>query len=440
MLLDELPEELLLQSLALLDYSSLASLSSTNRFFHYLTQDHTLWRAVYERTFSPSRRTPSTNEWRASCAARIENLRGFLVRGSNNYHAASARTIFTEMGPENGALLVHLLERSDYTMDSLLVQCQGFAVSNARRLLPRLPAPAALTKLVAMLRERLQEDPRSQTFLLRMLLARHTGHIMSVDAVETFLRCSHLVVYKSIDHPLWFFPPRIKRVVSQRDRRSLRSNRTYGQSATSQEIEAEEGEEIGPVINWGVVETISSMIKLYRDHLSDAIPGFSKSRDDYEYEVPMCSSMFDADLSGNWRGLYGYLDFREFDALDATRAFSPDFFDGIQSLKISSEHAFASSDHPLEHNEEDGTPEVLPESPYSDIASDTESRQSELGAKQSEMNIQRQRFIAEGSSIHGEFHVHGSTMRKHNLYPLNIGECSPARNPQYGARLQGRSI
>lgn len=350
-------------------------------------------------------------------ADRIKSLHEFIICGTNDYHAASALTIFTEMGPENKVLLTRLLAQSKLSVSSLLVQCQGYVMSNISRLIPCLRSSSqAVSQFCEKHRDRLQSDPRSQVYLLRMLLARFNDCAMSVDALDAFLKGSHLITYQSLEHPLWFLRPGSSLVERQHFRRGLRCH-TGRQLSASVFDEVKPG---GPIVDWGVVETIHSLIKLYRDRMGEAIPGFIKSTHDYETEVPMCSSMFDADLSGNWFGLYGYLDFRELDRLNATREFSPDFFDGIQYLRIGEEHAYNYTNHPLEHGghmEARATARVANGSSNDnddneDSADDADTIIDAEHGSDSTGDARKLRFIADGSSVHGEFHIHGSTIRE----------------------------
>lgn len=372
--IQDLPGELIIAVFSLLDYRSLAAVQQTSKFLRHYASDEHVWKRTHQLTFSPGREVLCKTHAR-DCAERIEALREFIVRGTNDYAANRVRTMFTEMSPVNAQLVAGLLERSNHSLTDILFQGQGYALSSRKRICPRYISKSTVNAILHRHQDRIQTDPRSQVYLVRMLLARHTGYKASAENPEIFLLSAHLIVYDSIANPLFHFPPLLQEHTNEPRRYHLRSDRE--DHASKLDI----ADHPGPVINWGVVETIYSLVKLYRDRMSEAIPHFLPARDDYESDIPMSKCMFDADLSGNWRGLYGYLDFRELEALSADRAFSPDYFDGIQSLRI---------------NEEE----------ISDASSDD-----------SLAGTERHEFTADGHSMHGEFHIHGSTYSVPGLEP-----------------------
>ncbi|CCG84046.1 protein of unknown function [Taphrina deformans PYCC 5710] len=404
---EDLPTELLLEILSILDHKSLTALAQTSKHFLAYASDDLIWRDLHGRTFSHSRDSVTDEKWMEDYASRIGTLREFIVRGTNDYQARIMRSFFSDMAIENGTILAATIEESDISLKDLLVEAQGYALANVQRLLPGTSI-SSISGFLGRNRERLQSDPRSEVHLIRMLLSRHTGFEMGVANVELFLKCAHLIIYNSVDHPLYFFPPAVHDASDQQQRYNLR--KTEHNSQTAEQLQ-------GPVINWGVVETIHSLIKLYRDRMGEAIPRFVKSEDDYEAEVPIVPAMFDADLSGNWKGLYGYLDFRELEVLDFSRAFSPDFFDGLQRLKIGPEESFDTSAHPLDHGEMDERRgdlnemgDISPSLESEVYLSDDEMEEDLLTDEAKKDQIQeRYRFIADGASLHGHFHIHGST-------------------------------
>lgn len=434
MLFEDLPTELLLEILTILDYKSLAALAQTSRHFQGYASDNIIWRALYTRSFSRTRHVPCEMEWRNDYATRIASLRELIIRGTNDYQARTVRSIFSEMDVENGKLLADMIEASYVSLRDILVEGQGYALANAQRLIPGWTI-SGISSFFRRNHDRLHMDPRSEVHLIRMLLARHTGFQMGVTNVETFLKCAHLITYNSVDHPLYFFPPAIYDPTSATDK-----ERYNLRSAVPKHVTTESGS--GPVINWGVVETIHSLIKLYRDRMGEAIPRFVKSDDDYESEVPMVPAMFDADLAGNWKGLYGYLDFRELEVLDSTRAFTPDFFDGLQTLKIGHEEDYDLLSHPLDHGEvverhfdqEQAT--ELEGGPEFEMYLSDDDQQETITIEDAEgVTSQRKyRFVADGTSLHGHFHIHGSTIRQSYIHLITVTD--QVRYSRHGSRIQ----
>lgn len=411
---EELPSELVGEIVLSLDYKSLVALCQTSKHFFLYADDYPTWRKLHRRTFSPGRETLRGLAWHDDFARRIIALRELLIRGTNDYRADILRRIFSEMSSENGRLLIEMIEESDIGLSSLLVECQGYAIGNVGRLLPR-SVVNEVARFLESNRDRIENDPRSEVHLIRMLLARHTGHHMGAKHIEAFLKSAHLITYNSVEHPLFFYQPFVSDPWTRTPRYHFRSDARNCLM---------EGANTGPVVNWGVVETIHSLIKLYRDRMGEAIPQFLKSRDDYESEVPMSKEMFDADISGNWRGLYGYLDFRELEVLDSSRAFTPDFFDGLQSLKIQPEEDYDTSRHPLHHGEFMEDDELQVRDAMSDHQQDASNEDEEAfylseddDPKQhfsgDSVKHSKRRFIADGRSVHGTFHIHGSTVRKY---------------------------
>lgn len=430
MAIDDLPRELICEIFCLLDHSSLSKVAQTSRKWNELASDRYVWRSLHLQTFSPAR-TPLFESHADDFARRIRSLREFIVRGTNDYEAKLVLRVFSEICPKNGLLLANMIEASDIPLHDILFQCQGYALSSRKRISPRFASKSTINSILDHHRDRLQDDPRSQVFLMRMLLARHTGFRASSQNPELFLMSAHLVVYDSTVHPLFHFPPRLPGENTSAQRYNLRSaasddlqSPVNGQASARSESESRiDVVPTGPVINWGVVETIHSLVKLYRDRMGEAIPNFIPSRDDYEIEVPMQKCMFDADLSGNWRGLYGYLDFRELEVLDESRAFTPDYFDGIQNLKINEEMPYDTADvfdnafHEYEHHHH-RTYRHHPD-PDRNIGTDAASEASSssfasgfMAQPSGSVDHQRQekqRFTADGHSMHGNFHIHGST-------------------------------
>lgn len=405
-----LPGEIILDILSCLDHGDICNLASSCRQMLHFAKDDRIWRSAHGRSFSKGRKLIELGQWRQDYSNRISALRELLVRGTNDFHAATARKLFTEMSSENEALLKTFLARSEISVQHLTVQCQGYVMSNVRSLLPA--ACLEVRPFENLHRRRIAAEPRSEVYLLRMLLARQTQQFMDVSNVEVFLRCAHLVAYNALEYPILFFPPGMIQHLRSQSRYELRSSNSM-RSTVAQKPYEPTGV-AGAVINWGVVETIYTLVRLYMDRMPEAIPNFVQPRDHYEPEVPMSAQMFDADLSGNWRGLYSYLDFRELEVLDSSRPFTPDFFDGMQNMKISAERPAESFSHAEKHGEENLGPNGLDvlQGLFASQSSATATDPSAVEAAQ-EVFYDRCRFTADGESIRGRFHIHGSTLSKY---------------------------
>lgn len=378
----------MLEVCARLDYKSLSALAQSSRLFNHVTQDPLVWRRLSQRTFSPVREPPALDEWEEHFKLRIRALRELLIRGTNDFHAATIRRLFSEMTDQTVAFIATLIKDSPLSLESLLVESQGYVLANAHRILPMAEDPDVIFFLQKN-RDRLSEDPRSEAHLARILLARLTGHRMNFVNVDRFLRTAHLITYDSKHYPIYTYP------------------HLGPQQAKSQET----GD---AVVHWGVIECIYALIKFYRDRMEDAIPHFTRQEDDFEAEVPVISSMFDANLAGNWNGLYGYLDFPELEALDYTRPFTPDYFDGLSRLQFSRE--FDAADD--EEDDEETLEISSDESNVSDYEAEhdhgRESTARENAQKKATGDTSahsRRKFTANGSSMHGRFHIHGSVKR-----------------------------
>ncbi|BFZ53940.1 F-box protein of unknown function [Savitreella phatthalungensis] len=388
--METLPDEVLVQCLHRLDYISLCRMAQVSRRLYTLASDASVWQQIMSTTLDKVRSrdedvdmvssTSRSASWRTSAGIsdhesscrrtvreRVEAIREFLQFGTTDFTARTLRRHFSELNSKNALLLSRLLQQSVLDIDDVCVDMRGHAFS--RKSMPRLGRDLArlreqghffpesaetLDQYLLRHNDRLVVDPRSEIYLVRMLLSRLHNRKASPRHLREFLTVAHLIVYDSISYPILYYPPR--NPVSTTSRRFLRSAAINTNA---------------PQVNWGVVETIYSMFSLYRDLMPENIPGFVPSRQWIEGEVPMTASMFNADITGNWHGLYGYLDFRELEVLDDWRPLTPDYFDGCQNVRF---------------RQEEPIPKSSPDEP------------------------QRWQFSGDGHSPHGPFHIHGTTV------------------------------
>lgn len=287
--------------------------------------DCQLWSELFLRTFDTStstvRSTPK-DDYKDRLIHRIETLREFIVRGTDDFHAATMRRLFSEMNMRrsagNAALIAGLIEDSEIPISQILQDGRGFVMST-KSMFKATRSQTGSNKN--------QLDSRSEVYLIRMLLARITGYQAAKRDLPDFLQLAHLVVYNSSRFPLFTDPIAGDNTTSSDPTYRLEMNETDSKVVNG------DSEHIFSV-HWGVVEAIYSLIRLYIDRLPESIPTFCPPRDFIEPEVPLESCMFSAPITGHWKGLYGYLDFRDLERLSVDSSVSPDCFDGLQNICI----------------------------------------------------------------------------------------------------------